>query len=129
MAKRIDPEPITIFMAIAAAYAASVATVNFVKTHFPPLPTRLRARLARQLDGLDEHVKCLRGDLNIIGDLLGGAHFPAGRDIRFGTPAFLTPSQIARYTQRPTTCSAGYAQYTSSRSTLSVPSQSTAISS
>ena len=48
MTKRVDSEPITIYVAIAATYAASVATANYIKTHYGALPTRVRADKARK---------------------------------------------------------------------------------
>jgi len=38
----VDPEPIVMYMAIMATYAASVATHNYVRSHERPLPTNTR---------------------------------------------------------------------------------------
>jgi len=51
--KRVDSEPITIYVAIAATYAASVATANYIKTHYGALPTRVRADKARKYSSED----------------------------------------------------------------------------
>jgi hypothetical protein len=46
MGRHIDPEPITIYLAIVATYSASVATVNYLKTH---CGMSLRRRRTKQL--------------------------------------------------------------------------------
>jgi hypothetical protein len=95
--KRIDPEPISIFMAAMATYAAAVATVNFVKTHYKPLPTTVRTRLLQALTQLNDHLDRLRADLVIIEDIFRNARFENRGQIRFGNGAQLKPSDFARY--------------------------------
>jgi len=95
--RRTDPEPITIYMAILATYAASVATVNYVKANYKPLPTKVRARLVKHLAELSDHVRHLRTDLSIIEDIFRNASFPNGQTIRLGNGAHLMPSEFSRY--------------------------------
>lgn len=97
MTRRLDPDPFSIFAAIVATYAASVATVNFVKSHYRPLPTQVRAKLVFSLTELDDHTKRLRADVTIIEDIFRRAEFPTGRTIRLGNGAFLTQSEFSRY--------------------------------
>lgn len=40
--RKIDPEPISIYMALMATLAASVASLNYIKSHRKPLPSRTR---------------------------------------------------------------------------------------
>lgn len=97
MTRRIDPEPITIYMAIAATYAASVATVNYLKTHYAALPTQIRAKLVTSLTKLEGHAKGLREDVRVIEGIFKNAKFSAGRKIRLGNGAYLTPKEFSRY--------------------------------
>jgi hypothetical protein len=97
MTRRIDPEPITIYMAVAATYAAAVATVNFVKTHYPTLPTQVRAGLLRSLARLEMHAKGLRADTEVIRGIFRDAKFARGRTIRFGNNAELTDHAFRQY--------------------------------
>jgi hypothetical protein len=97
VARRVDPEPITIFMAIVATYTASVSTANFVKTHYKALPTRVRSKLLASLTELDDQAERLRADVKIIADIFDKARFPAGSSIRLGNGAHLSPSEFSRY--------------------------------
>jgi hypothetical protein len=121
MTRRIDPEPIAIFMAIMAAFSASVAAVNYVKTHHRPLPTKVRAELIWLLTDLDDHTKDLRADLSKIEDIFRNASFQLERTIRFGNSVHLTENDFFRYQRvsdkgSPTMSSVRFAQYTKSRS-------------
>jgi hypothetical protein len=84
-------------MAIAATYAASVATANYIKTHYGALPTRVRAKLVASLTELGDHIKRLRADVRIIADIFRKAKFPKQRTIRLGNGAELTDSEFRRY--------------------------------
>ena len=97
MNRRIDPEPITIYMAIVGTVAASVATVNYIKTHYKPLPSSVRAKLLEQLADLGDHSKRLRADLNIVEDIFKNATFENGKSIRLGSGAHLSASDFSRY--------------------------------
>ncbi|MBT3015758.1 MAG: hypothetical protein KME63_08450 [Candidatus Thiodiazotropha sp. (ex Clathrolucina costata)] len=95
--RRIDPEPITIYLAIAATFTATVAAANYVKTHHRPLPTAIRRKLAGSLAELEDHVVRLRADLDILEDIFSKAEFPNGTGIRLGNGAYLTPEDFNRY--------------------------------
>lgn len=95
--RRIDPEPITIYLAIAATFTATVAAANYVKTHHGPLPTAIRQKLASHLAELDDHIVRLRADLDILQDIFSEAEFPNGTGIRLGNGAYLTPYGFDRY--------------------------------
>lgn len=95
--RRIDPEPITIYLAIAATFTATVAAANYVKTHHRPLPTAIRRKLAGSLAELEDHVVRLRADLDILQDIFSKAEFPNGTRIRLGNGAYLTPEDFNRY--------------------------------
>ncbi len=97
MTRRIDPEPITIFMAIMATFSASVAAVNYVKTHHRPLPTKVRAELMSLLAELDDHTKHLRVDLSIIENIFRNASFQREQTIRLGNSGHLTENDFSRY--------------------------------
>jgi hypothetical protein len=97
MARRIDPEPISIYMAIMATFAASVAAVNYVKTHHRPLPSKVRSELVSLLAELEDHTKHLRMDLSIIEDIFRDATFQRGPAIALGNGAQLTENEFSRY--------------------------------
>ena len=87
MERRLDPEPITIYMAIAGTCAATAATVNLIKTHYKPLPSEVRNRLVELLTNLEDHIKRLVADLSIIEDIFRQAKFPKVKTIRLGNGA------------------------------------------
>lgn len=95
--RRIDPEPITIYLAIAATFSATVAAANYVKTHYKPLPSAVRVNVSRSLVELEDHVKRLRADLSILRDIFSKAEFQDGRGIRLGNGAYLTSAEFSRY--------------------------------
>lgn len=97
MTRRIDPDPITIYMAATATVAAAVAITNFVKTHYPPLSTVVRAKLAASLEQLSGHTSEIKEDLAILENIFSNAEFTNGREIRLGNGAYLTPSDFTRY--------------------------------
>lgn len=97
MSRRIDPEPITIYLAIVATFTASVAAVNYIKTHQKPLPSQMRESVSHALTELEDHTKHLRADLSIIQDIFSKASFPNGRTIRLGNGALLTAAEFSRY--------------------------------
>lgn len=97
MTRRIDPEPITIFTAFMAAFSALVSALNYVKTHYRPLPTKVRANLMSLLADLDDHTKHLRADLSIIEDIFRNASFQHERTLRLGNSAHLTENDFYRY--------------------------------
>ena len=97
MSRRIDPEPVTIYLAIVATFTASVAAVNYIKTHHKPLPSTVRANVSQSLAELEDHTKHLRADLSIIQDIFSKAKFPNGRTIRLGNGAYLTAAEFSRY--------------------------------
>ena len=84
-------------MALVATYGAAVATVNLAKTHYKPLPTRVRAKLKALLTQLGDHAKHLRADLTSIEEIFRSAHFPKENTIRLGNGAYLMPDEFARY--------------------------------
>jgi len=95
--RRIDPEPITIYLAIAATFTATVAAANYIKTHFEPLPSSVRRRITESLVQLEGHVRHLRTDLDILQDIFSEAEFPNGRAIKLGNGAYLTAAEFNRY--------------------------------
>ena len=97
MTRRIDPEPVTIFAAIVATYAATVATINYIKSHHKPLPSVVRAKLLKQLTELDDHAKKLRAEVAIVEDIFKNAKYASAKSIRLGNGAQLTASDFSRY--------------------------------
>ncbi len=97
MTRRIDPEPITIFAAIVSTYAATVATVNYIKSHYRPLPSAIRARVLRNMAVLNDHLKGHRADMEIIVDILNNATYFGEDTIRLGNGAHLEPGDFSRY--------------------------------
>jgi uncharacterized coiled-coil protein SlyX len=95
--RRIDPEPITIYLAIVATFTASVAAANYVKTHCKPLPSSVRMRISKSLAELEDHVRRLRADLDILQDIFSKAKFPNGTGIRLGNGAYLSATEFDRY--------------------------------
>ena len=98
MSKRIDPEPISIYLAILATFTASVAAVNYVKMHHRPEPTRVRAKLVLSLTVLHQHTKDLRREVSAIEEIFQNASFSSGnRTIRLGNNAHVTESDFFQF--------------------------------
>lgn len=104
MTRRIDPEPITIFMTTMAVVSASmtivstsVAIANYIRTHHGSLPTQMRKELVSLLAQLNDHTRHLREDLGIIEDIFRRARFQHGLTIRLGNGAYLEESDYSRF--------------------------------
>lgn len=95
--RRIDPEPITIYLAIVATFTASVSAANYIKTHYKTLPAVAHKNISRSLAELEDHVRYLRADVEIIRNIFSRAQFPNGRAIRLGSGAHLTEAEFGRF--------------------------------
>ena len=96
--KRIDPEPIIIFAAVVATYSAAVATINYVKTHYKPLPSAVRAKVLASVNALDDHTRRLTADVAIIEGIFQNAKFAGlSEAIRLGNGAYLVHADFVRY--------------------------------
>ena len=96
--KRIDPEPIVIFAAVVATYSAAVSTVNYIKTHYKPLPSVARAKVLASVNSLDDHTRRLTADVAIIEEIFKNAKFVGNsKAIRLGNGAYLVHADFVRY--------------------------------
>ena len=95
--RKIDPEPITIFLAVLSTISATVASANYVKTHFKPEPSRLRGEILELLSTLTDEVRYLRIDVQILREIFRNAEFPDGNRMRFRNGAWLSIADFKRY--------------------------------
>lgn len=95
--RKVDPEPITIIAAVAGIVSASIATANFLKTHFKELPSVTRRKLIAELDQVAEDLGHLEVDVSLIEEIFLKAEYPNGRGVRFGNGALVSSSDFARY--------------------------------
>lgn len=94
----VDPEPLSIYLAIVATMSGTIALVNLIESHWPqPLPTQARAQLLGGLAPLDDQCRHLRADAQILRDLFTNAQYPDGRFIPLRSGARLSPADFERY--------------------------------
>lgn len=94
---RIDPEPITIFMAVMAGYGASVASINFIKTHLKPLPTKMRNRVLSNINKIDALIQEIKIDLDTIQRIFQKAGLHQNQTIRLGNGVYLSYDDFNLY--------------------------------
>jgi hypothetical protein len=97
MGRRLDPEPITIYLAAMATLSLGIAAANYAKTHFKPLPSQVRRTVISLLTEVEDHAKYLQTDLRVLQDIFAKAHFSGGRTIRLGNGALLNAEEFSRY--------------------------------
>jgi hypothetical protein len=95
--RRADPEPITIVAAVAAVTGASIAALNYWRTHHKTLPHKTRRKLLARLDQLAAETRYLRADVEEVETIFRNAQFPEGRTLRLGNGALLTANEFHRY--------------------------------
>ena len=95
--RKIDPEPITIFMAIMATYAASVASLNYVKSHHKPLPSKTRYRVISDVNKISSLLHEIRLDLSTVKRIFESGDFIQGRTIKLGNGAYLSYEDFTLY--------------------------------
>ena len=95
--RKIDPEPISIFMAVMATYAASVASLNYVKSHYRPLPSKVRHRVLGDVNKISTLIHEMRLDLTTVKRIFESGDFPRERTIRLGNGAFLSYDDFLLY--------------------------------
>lgn len=95
--RKIDPEPITIFMAIMATYAASVATLNYVKSHHKPLPSKTRYRILSDVNKISSFIHEIRLDLSTVRRIFESGEFVRERTIKLGNGAYLSHEDFTLY--------------------------------
>ncbi len=95
--RRVDPEPITVYLAVLATISASIAAANYVRSHMRPPPTKTRGEILDALTALEDETRYLLADLGVLRDIFGNAKYPNGRTIRLGSGANLTFSDFDRY--------------------------------
>lgn len=88
--RRIDPEPITIFLAGLAVYSAALSSLNYAKSHGKPLPSAVRSRILNDINKIDSLVYEIRQDLSTIRQLFERSDFPSERVVRLGNGAYLS---------------------------------------
>ncbi len=95
--KLIYPEPIVIYMAIMATYAASVATLNYVRSHERPLPSHTRRAVLEEINYVYDLVRQLRLDVDTTRQIFSNGDFIRERTVRLGNGVLLTYEEFARY--------------------------------
>lgn len=94
----VDPEPITIYLAILATLSGVITVAKTVEDHLPKnLPTKTRAQLLEKLILVDNECRQLQIDVVALRDLFGKAQFPNGRFIKLMSGARLSGADFARY--------------------------------
>ena len=95
--RRIDPEPITIYMAIVATIAASIAAANYARTHLKPAQSEVRSDILNTLSDLEDQSRYLLADLGVLRDIFENGEFRRERTLRLGNGVYLTPADFKRY--------------------------------
>lgn len=95
--RRIDPEPITIFLAVLSTVSATVASANYVRTHLKPEPSRVRGEIAELISRLEDEIRYLKIDVQILRNIFDQAEFPDGARMRFRNGAWLSLADFKRY--------------------------------
>jgi hypothetical protein len=96
--RRVDPEPITIFLAIMAGVSGTIAAANYVRTHhLKPVQSSVRAKILELLAKLEDQSRELRGNVGTLRDIFSSSTFSQGGSIRVGNGAYLTPANYSRY--------------------------------
>jgi hypothetical protein len=95
--RRIDPEPISIYMALMATLAASVASMNYIKSHRKPLPSRTRRAVYDDVTQVEDHVRKIRTDLETIKQVFSRADYISGNTMQLGNGVYLPTAEFNRY--------------------------------
>ncbi len=95
--RKIDPEPISIYMALMATLAASVASLNYIKSHRKPLPTQTREAVYDDVTEVEDHVRKIRADLETIKQVFSRADYISGKTMRLGNGVYLPYVEFKRY--------------------------------
>ena len=95
--RRIDPEPFTIIAAVTGVVGAATGTIALWRDIKRPLPSRVRSKILRQIDSLDDELLHLDADLSVVEQLFARSEFPNGRYVRLGNGARMTPADFATY--------------------------------
>lgn len=95
--RRIDPEPITIYLAVVATISASITAANYARTHLKPPPSKIRGAILEALTALEDETRYLLADLGVLRDIFRNARYPSGRTIRLRNGADLTAADFHRY--------------------------------
>lgn len=95
--RRIDPEPIAIFMALMATYAASIASLNYVKSHRRPIPSQTRRSVVDDVTRIQDSIRQVTTDLETIRQIFSTARFVNGNAIKLGNGAYLSYGEFTRY--------------------------------
>lgn len=95
--RRIDPEPVTIYLALMATFSASITALNYVKTHRRMVPSRVRARIVDDINQLQEDVGHIREDLKTIENIFSSAEYIRDSMIRLGNGVLLSYPDFRRY--------------------------------
>lgn len=94
---RIDPDPFTIIGAAAAVIAAGLTAVEMARKYWPELPSNTRRRMLELVSEIEEILKYLQADLELIEGIFSRAHYPEGPTLRLGNGALITPEDFKRY--------------------------------
>lgn len=95
--RRIDPEPITIFMAVMAVYGASVASLNYVRSHHHPLPSATRNRVLANINKIDTLLHEVTLDLRTIRGMFERTDLNRETGLRLGNGAYLSYDDFSLY--------------------------------
>ena len=118
--RRVDPEPITIFLAVMAGISGTIAAANYVRTHLKPAQSRVRANILELLAQVEDQTRELRAHVGMLREIFAGATFSQGGSIRVGTSAYLTPANYRATRPSPrrsiASCRRSTGSRTSSRS-------------
>lgn len=93
----IDPEPISIYMAIMATYAASVASLNYVRSHERPVPTFTRRAVVKDINRVYDIVRQVRLDLDTTRQIFSSGDFIREQTVRLGNGVLLPYEEFVRY--------------------------------
>lgn len=94
---RIDPDPFGVIVGIAGILGGAAGALALYDRYTLAHPVRGRRRLKRILDELEDTLRYLDTDLEIVQDIITNAQIPGDRNFRMGGGMYLSEKDFGRY--------------------------------
>ena len=94
---RVDPDPFGVIVGIAGIVGGAAGALALYDRYKLAHPVRGRRRLRAILDELDDTLRYLDTDLEIVQEIIEEAEISRDRGFRMGGGMFLAPEQFTRY--------------------------------
>ncbi len=95
----VDPDPFTIAVGIAGIVGGVASAVAMYRSVAPNQSLRQRRNLRVTLGEVDDLLRYVETDIQLIRDLMARADLGPNRTFRLGSNAFLSPDDFDRYAQ------------------------------